>query len=137
METPFTHINRLYIGGESTSAQAHEDVVNPATEEVIGGAPLGTMQHAQAAIAAARHAFDPGTWPWLKMSERAEIMRRLHTALLARREQIVALIVAEVGCARASPTPCRDAPLALFLLHWNTPCVSRPCNCPWKPHPTS
>ena len=116
MTVPFTHINRLYIGGEWTAAQAFDDIINPATEEVIGHAPVGTAQDAHAAIAAARHAFDHSPWPWLKMSERAEIMRRLHAALLARREQIVALIVAEVGCAQGITNAMQvDAPLPHFL----------------------
>ena len=53
-----------------------------------------------AAIAAAREAFDNGPWPRMSMDERAAIMDRMVDALVARQEEIVALIVAEVGCAQ-------------------------------------
>lgn len=101
MTIPFTHLNKLYINGRwEAGSEGAEAIVNPATEEVIGHAPVGGMAAAEAAIAAAREAFDQGPWPWLSMAERADYMRRMHAALVSRREQIAALIVAEVGCSQ-------------------------------------
>lgn len=102
MNIPFTHLEKLYINGHWVAPDGGtQEVINPATEAVIGHAPLGTVASADAAIAAARVAFDHGPWPWLSMAERADYMRRMHSALVARREQINALIVAEVGCSQA------------------------------------
>jgi aldehyde dehydrogenase (NAD+) len=116
MEVPFTDISKLYINGQWESTAGTEDVVNPATEQVIGHAPLGDMNAADAAITAARHAFDHGPWPHLKMAERADALRRMHAALMARRGQIVALIVAEVGCAQGITNAMQvDAPLSHLL----------------------
>jgi len=116
MSIPFTHLDRLYIGaGWSDAGREMEAIVNPATEEVIGLAPVGSTQDAEDAIAAARHAFDHGPWPELPMAERAAILRRMHAALLARRAQIASLIIAEVGCAQGVTNAMQvDAPLSLF-----------------------
>lgn len=101
MTIPFTHLNKLYINGRwEAGSEGAEAIINPATEEVIGHAPVGGVAAAEAAIAAAREAFDQGPWPWLSMAERADYMRRMHAALVSRREQIAALIVAEVGCSQ-------------------------------------
>jgi len=116
MHVPFTDISRLYINGHWENVSGTEDVVNPATEQVIGHAPLGDANAAYAAIAAARRAFDHGPWPHLKMAERADALRRMHVALLARRAQIAALIVAEVGCAQGITNAMQvDAPLSHLL----------------------
>lgn len=101
MTVPFTDIDKLYIAGTWTEAEGMaEAVINPATEEPIGHAPVGTPAAAEAAVAAARSAFDDGRWAGMTMSERATLLRRMHAALDAKRSEIAAMIVAEVGCAQ-------------------------------------
>lgn len=100
MSVPFTQLDKLYIGGQWVAVKDTEAVLNPATEEVIGQAPVGDDSTAQAAIAAARQAFDHGPWPQLSMYQRAGYLRRLHAELVAEREAIAALIIAEVGCSQ-------------------------------------
>ena len=101
MTTSFTQIDHLYINGERVPPQGGtEAVINPATESVIGHAPVASSPQVDAAITAAREAFDNGPWPNMSMDERAAIMDRMVDALVARQEEIVALIVAEVGCAQ-------------------------------------
>jgi acyl-CoA reductase-like NAD-dependent aldehyde dehydrogenase len=112
---PFTEIDRLYIGGEWVMATGREDIINPATEVVIGQAPVGDAAMADAAIAAARAAFDHGPWPDMDMAARVAVMRRLHAGLATRRGRIVALIIAEVGCAQGITNAMQvDAPMAHF-----------------------
>ena len=72
-------------------------VINPATEEAIGEVPVGTAADADAAIAAAREAFDHGPWPKMDWRERAVILQQFHDALVARKDEIVQLCVAEAG----------------------------------------
>ncbi|HGH4336719.1 TPA: aldehyde dehydrogenase family protein [Pseudomonas aeruginosa] len=116
MSIPFTHLDKLYIDGAWQAAGNHEAILNPASEAVIGQAPVGDLASAEAAICAARAAFDHGPWPLLGMAERAACMRRLHAALVARRERIVALIVAEVGCSQGVTQAMQvDMPLAHVL----------------------
>ena len=101
MTVPFTTIDQLYIDGAWHAAEGgSEAVVNPATEAVIGHAPVASLAQVEAAIAAARAAFDDGPWPTMAMDERAAIMDRMVAALRARQADIAALIVAEVGCAQ-------------------------------------
>ncbi len=117
MTIPFTDIDKLYIDGAWVDAgPERDDVINPATETVIGRAPVGTAQAADAAVAAARTAFDSGPWPTMTMADRAAVMRRMHTALDARRGEIAELIIAEVGCAQGITHPMQvGAPLNHLL----------------------
>ena len=55
---------RLLIDGKLVEARSGKtfDNVNPATEEVIGVCADGTREDMQAAVAAARRAFDESPW---------------------------------------------------------------------------
>jgi aldehyde dehydrogenase (NAD+) len=101
MTTPFTMIDKIYINGAWHTAEGGtEAVINPATEAVIGHAPVASAAQVEAAIAAAREAFDDGPWPTMTMDERATYMDKMVAALQARQADIAALIIAEVGCAQ-------------------------------------
>ncbi|MCB2044611.1 MAG: aldehyde dehydrogenase family protein [Novosphingobium sp.] len=101
MTTPFTQIDKLFIGGEwITPEHGVEAVINPASQTVIGQAPLAGEGQVDAAMGAAREAFDHGPWPAMSMDERADVMQRMADALFARQADIAKLIVAEVGCAQ-------------------------------------
>lgn len=69
---------------------------NPATEEVLGGAADATAIDMDAAIGAARAAFDEGTWA-TDRSMRADCLRQLRDALQSHGEELRALTTAEVG----------------------------------------
>ncbi len=47
------------------------EVIDPATEEVIGSVPDAGLKATHAAIVAARRAFDDGPWPRTSPRERA------------------------------------------------------------------
>lgn len=114
---PYTHLNRLYIDGTWVAPEGgrSEAVLNPATEAVIGTAPVGGLPEAQAAIAAARQAFDRGPWPRLAQAERTAVMQRLHAALHARADGIKALAVAEAGYTLALAHAMNfERPMELF-----------------------
>ena len=89
--------NALYINAEWVRTASVEEVINPATEESIGLAPVGDRPMVEAAIAAAREAFDKGPWPRLPARERKAKLQQFHDALMRRREEICALIMAEAG----------------------------------------
>lgn len=95
---PFTKVPGLFIGGDWVKATGgHDIIVNPATEAAIGDAPMGGKADVDAAIAAARHAFDHGPWPLMSFDERAAVMRKFLVALQARSAEVKALLTAEVG----------------------------------------
>ena len=91
--------HELYIDGKWTSEAAVGtiEVIDPATEEVIGTVPEASTKTAVAAIEAARRAFDEGPWPWMKPAERAAKLVRMAEILEARAADLRELIVAETG----------------------------------------
>lgn len=101
MAVPFTNIDSLYIGNKWVKTAEHEPVINPANEEVIGMAPVGSEADCEAAIAAAREAFDNGPWPQMTFRERAAVVRRMHDILMRRLPEIQEMTVAEVGTTQA------------------------------------
>ena len=101
MTIPFTDLDRIFIDGEWIAPGAGSNaIINPATEDLIAQAPVADSAQVDAAIAAARHAFDDGPWPRMSMDERADIIAAMARALRDRQSEIAALIVAEVGCAQ-------------------------------------
>ncbi len=89
----------VYIAGDWIKPQGGdtEAVINPATEELVGLAPVAGLAEAEAAIAAARQAFDKGAWPTMPTRERGAVMQKFVHALQARETRLRALITAEAG----------------------------------------
>ncbi|MCU0267226.1 MAG: aldehyde dehydrogenase [Acidimicrobiales bacterium] len=90
---------RLLIGGELVGASdgSTYPVVNPATESVLGVAADAGAADCDAAVAAARAAFDATDWS-TNLELRVRCLRQLHAALERNAEELRATIVAEVGC---------------------------------------
>jgi acyl-CoA reductase-like NAD-dependent aldehyde dehydrogenase len=89
--------DRIYIGGEWVRSDGSGvlEVVDPTTEQVIGGIRDGTAADVDRAVAAARAAFDG--WAETSVDERAEWMQRVADALAARMDDIAEVIAHEVG----------------------------------------
>jgi acyl-CoA reductase-like NAD-dependent aldehyde dehydrogenase len=73
------------------------EVIDPATEEVIGSVPDAGLKATDAAIQAARRAFDDGPWPRMSPRQRATVLRRFAGILDERHDDLKKLIVAESG----------------------------------------
>jgi aldehyde dehydrogenase (NAD+) len=96
MAAPVTVRTGHVIGGRMLDESTDRiDVVNPATEEVIGSVPAGTAADVDAAVAAATEAF--ASWSATPVAERAALVRRISERLAARRDEIAATITAEMG----------------------------------------
>jgi len=91
---------RMLIDGKLVDARRTFASLNPATGEVLGHAPDGTVADAEAAVAAARRAFDAGTWAQ-DVELRVRCLEQLHQALVDNREELAALTIAEVGATPA------------------------------------
>ena len=78
-----------------------QPVVNPATERAIADVVVGGAVEADAAITAARRAFDEGPWPRMTQADRCEVLQRFHDVLLSRADDLEELVIAEIGSARA------------------------------------
>jgi aldehyde dehydrogenase (NAD+) len=78
---------QLYIAGTWSAPAGHDtiEVHSPTTEECIGSVPRGKEADIDAAVAAARAAFDaPDGWSTWHPKERADVLERFATELEAR-----------------------------------------------------
>jgi aldehyde dehydrogenase (NAD+) len=95
---------RLFIGGERVLGEGPTfPVVNPGTEAILAQVPAATAAQVEAAIEAARTAFDSGRWSGLPTAERVEALKRLLAYLASQRDRLVDLSVREAGCPLNSP----------------------------------
>jgi aldehyde dehydrogenase (NAD+) len=93
----------LFVGGDwrAATGDGEDHVVNPATEALLATVARGGSGDGDAAIAAARRAFDEGPWPTMTGTERSSHIRRLRDELEARAAQLTDLIISEVGSTQA------------------------------------
>ncbi|KAB7758637.1 aldehyde dehydrogenase family protein [Mycolicibacterium mucogenicum] len=104
--------SELFIDGRwvAPSGSGVIDVVDPATEVVIGHVPAGDEADVDAAVAAARRAFDPA----ITVPERRQRLRRVIDAMEKRLPDIANLITAEMGApVRIAQTVQTQVPLAV------------------------
>jgi phenylacetaldehyde dehydrogenase len=87
---------QLLIGGEWVDAgDGTYDVINPATEQVVGRAPNASVADAEAACAAAREAFP--AWSATPVEERLALLKAAAAAIRAKNDELVPLVIAETG----------------------------------------
>jgi acyl-CoA reductase-like NAD-dependent aldehyde dehydrogenase len=90
------HGFRLLIGGEQVEGDnGAYDIVNPATEAVVGQAPEASVAQVDAATAAAADAFP--AWSRTKPEERAALLSRAADLLRERMDELIPLVQAETG----------------------------------------
>ena len=89
--------DQLYIDGKWVQpiGTGSIDIINPATEEIIGKIPVGSKEDIDIAASAARIAFD--SWSKSSIETRIDILNALSNALKERGEDIAQTITAEVG----------------------------------------
>lgn len=87
---------RLLIDGQLVTTAASFPSINPATGAVLGHAPDAGIEEAEAAIAAARCAFDTTSWA-TDVEFRIRCLDQLHRALVDHAEELRELTIAEVG----------------------------------------
>ena len=87
----------FYIGGTWVPAPGREPlaVIDPATEEQVSSVPAGQPEDVDAAVVAARAAFEP--WAAKTPAERAGVLCAAADALEARTDDIALLISTEMG----------------------------------------
>lgn len=88
----------VYVDGTwSPGLGADHTSVEPGTGQELATWSLASVDQADAAVAAARRAFDTGVWRRRSHSERAQVLRRIAELLERDRELLAQLVVAEVG----------------------------------------
>ena len=91
--------HELIIGGRPRPATGGEriTVIDPATEEVVGHAPVATPEEVDLAVETAGAAFRDGPWRTWEMEQRVAVVEAMCAALEPRLEEILRLVTAEMG----------------------------------------
>ena len=108
---------KFYINGEwvDPSESKPLDVINPATEEVIGQIMLGNAADVDKAVAAAKAAFE--SYSRTTVAERVELLEAIQAAYKERYSEMVETISAEMG---APVWLCKAAQAAMGPAHLGT-----------------
>ncbi|MBV9353183.1 MAG: aldehyde dehydrogenase [Mycobacterium sp.] len=104
----------LFIGGKWSAPSTDQviEVISPSTEESVAQVAAAGPADVDAAVAAARTAFDEGPWPRLDPAERIAAIRRLAGLYGERRLEMADLITTEMGA------PTKFAQRAQVGLPW-------------------
>src|SRR6266446_3173807 len=86
-----------WIGGRSVAGTSgrHSPVYNPATGRQTGEVDLASVEEVDAAVQAAKQAFE--TWREVSLAKRAELFFRIRELLHERREEVARILTAEHG----------------------------------------
>lgn len=105
-----TEYDTLFIGGKWSAPSTDQviEVRSPATGEYVGKVPLAAKADVDAAVAAARAAFDSGPWPSTPPAERAAVIAAAIKLMEERKELFTALLAAETG----------QPPMGVETMHW-------------------
>ncbi len=89
----------LFIGGSARPAAdgGTLDVIEPASGEVLTTIASGTAADADAAISAARAAFDSGVWSGLSATARGKVLLRVAALIRDRSEELATLEARNAG----------------------------------------
>ena len=92
---------QTYSNGNLVDSQNHFEVKNPATEELLGHAPISSKKEVDKAIAAAKAA--QPAWAAKSDEERKDIIMKISEVLTEHTEYLAKWITAEQGKAMAGP----------------------------------
>ena len=113
---PLLDTYALYIDGRWVQPEnGRYDDISPATEAVIAQAPDAGIADVNAAISAARRAFDTGPWAHASLEERAQCLNQLGNALSDRADAFFELSQAEWGCTANERMIQIDGPAFMAL----------------------
>lgn len=91
--------NKHYINGKWVSSVSNEtiEVINPATEEVFDTVAAGNSEDIDAAVRAARQAFDQGPWPKMSGVERGAVLHKMAALINDRLDEIATIEMKDNG----------------------------------------
>jgi acyl-CoA reductase-like NAD-dependent aldehyde dehydrogenase len=108
--------SQLFVGGQwvDPSSDRRIEVISPSTEETLADVPEAQAADVDAAVAAARRAFDEGPWPRMAAGERAAVLRRIGAELEARADEIAPTFSAEIGAPLAAAKAFHQLPRVMW-----------------------
>ena len=93
-------------------------VVSPHSEQVVATVPEGSVADIDAAVAAARRAFDSGPWPRMSPAERIEVVQNFSNLYAGKMGDMAEIISTEMGSPLSfsnlaqAPAPWRESSTA-------------------------
>ncbi|HUG83932.1 MAG TPA: aldehyde dehydrogenase family protein, partial [Euzebya sp.] len=88
----------LIDGSWRDGGEGSIEVIDPATEEILGSVPRGGPAEVSRAVAAARTAFDG--WRWTPVAERADALHRMAARTVTHHDDLIELLTREQGKPR-------------------------------------
>lgn len=116
MTTAKVKHHRMLIGGNEIDSQQHLTIVDPGDESVVATVAHGDASHIDAAVTAAKKAFDSGVWSRITPQERAAVMRRIAAAANDVAEELVEL---EMACNGATIRQATGFHIGYALSHFS------------------
>jgi aldehyde dehydrogenase (NAD+) len=119
IRTPQIRQTQLLIDGQWVPSKSGKtfETLNPATEDVIAQVAEGDAADVEAAVHAARRAFDEGPWPRMDARERGRLMFRLCELIEEEIDELASLETLDNGKPFADSRHV-DIPLALECLRY-------------------
>ena len=111
--------NQAFIGGKFTASLTGKtfDCVNPATGQVLTQVAACEQADVDAAVKAARAAFEKGTWANMAPAQRKRIMLKLADLMMKNREELALLETLDMGKPIAFSTTV-DIPGSANTVQW-------------------
>lgn len=106
----------MRIGGRDVDSDRQMTIVDPGDESVVATVAQGGASHIDAAVAAAKAAFEAGVWSRKTPQERAAVMRRIAAAA---NDAIDELIELELSCNGATIRQATGFHIGYALTHFN------------------
>jgi aldehyde dehydrogenase (NAD+) len=114
-----TDFDTLFIGGHWTTPSTEEtlEVFSPATEARVGSTPVAAPADIDAAVAAARTAFESGPWARSAPTERAQVLSRVAALIEERSAELTEVISDEMGAPHAMVGMLQQTPALAVLAY--------------------
>lgn len=81
----------MFINGKQVDAAEVDEIRDPATEAVVATIARGSVEHADAAVAAARAAFESGSWSRMAPADRSAVLVKIADRLGQELDELVEL----------------------------------------------
>lgn len=116
MTTATVKRHQMLIGGKDIDSPQHMTIMDPSDESVVATVARGDASHIDAAVTAAKNAFDGGAWSRITPQERAAVMRRIAAAANDVAEELVEL---EMACNGATIRQATGFHIGYALSHFS------------------
>jgi len=123
-------VDQVFVAGDWRDPASADkiDVIDPATEEVLARVARPTEADVDAAVAAARRAFDSGPWPRTPVKERVATVSRFCAAMAARFDALNRAWAFESGAPLKHGVMMHEGATAMA---WNAS-LSAAATLPWE-----